>query len=169
MLNRIKEKRKFRTTVSNYMAESWLAFMETGRLNLLAYYQRDYVWTDVNQQEFLNNIIEGFPLGGISVVKTTNPKTHRTIYEVVDGKQRITTLEKFWNDEISIILDGRSVKYSELSEPEKMAFCNVSLPMITLENATEKEKLEYFYSINFSGVPQSDEHREKIISLINNI
>lgn len=166
MQNRIKDKRKFQTTVSNYSVESWLAFMETSRLNLFAYYQRDYVWETQQQQEFLNNIVSGFPLGGISVVKTKHPETFRNVYEIVDGKQRLTTLIKFFTDEISLVIDGVACLYSGLNQAEQNSFLTVPLPMITLENATEKEKIEYFYFINFSGVPQSNEHKLKIIDLI---
>jgi len=167
MINRIKDKRKFLTSVSNYSVDSWFSFIDTSRLNLDAYYQREYVWENKHQQEFLNNILSGFPLGGISVAKTLNPQTGRVLYEVVDGKQRITTLKLFFRDEIAIIIDGKPVKYSELTMPEQNAFSSVPLPMIILENATEKEKLEYFYEINFSGVPQSEEHKNKIVALIN--
>jgi len=162
MINRIKENRKYRTDVSDYSVETWVSFIERNRLNLSPSYQRDYVWGFSEQQHFLRNLISGLPVSAISTVKEQDA----FIYEVVDGKQRLTTLKMFVENEIPIHLNGVSIYYKDLTMAERNAFESAPLPMIRLYDANEAEKIKYFLSLNFAGVPQSEEHRKKLLGML---
>lgn len=163
MPNRIKDARKFNISTSEFTVESWLAFFVNNRLDLSPYYQRDYVWGAVEQQAFLLSVVRGAPLSAIAAVK--DEKSAKTVYEIVDGKQRLTTLKLFFENEIALRLNGEEIFYKDFNMAEENAFGNVSLPMIRLHNASEKDKLMYFLSVNFTGVPQSEEHRLKVLEL----
>jgi len=162
MINRIKENRKYRTNFSDYTVETWVSFFERNRLNLSPYYQRDYVWGFNEQQQFLRSLISGLPVSAISTVKDEK----EFVYEIVDGKQRLTTLKLFVENEIPIHLNGESIYYKDLTLGERNAFESASLPMISLKDADESEKIKYFLNINFSGVPQSEDHRKKLLGLL---
>ncbi|HHL3426282.1 TPA: DUF262 domain-containing protein, partial [Klebsiella pneumoniae] len=85
--------------------------------------------------------------------------------EVVDGKQRLTTLKLFINNEIPIVIGGEEIYWSEFSRSEQLAFGRPTLSAVILDDATEKDRIAYFVAVNFTGVPQSEEHRQKVLKL----
>jgi len=164
MQNRIKEQRKFQTNVSNYTVESWLSFIETSRLNLLAYYQREYVWTEKEQNDFLVAFFSEFPFGNISITVDEDYNI-----EVVDGKQRLTTLLKFYDNEIGFTFEGNKVFYSDLCDADKRRFSNWTIPTVQLMTNNYKDRVAYFAAINFTGVAQSEDHKEKVMKILSEV
>lgn len=162
MLNRIKEKRFFKTESVGITIESWVSYFERDRIVTELDYQREYVWEKDQQQMFLNSILMGLPLGCISVVKNKN----EFVYEIVDGKQRLTTLRKFVENEISVNIDGEEVFYKDLNMAERNMFESCDLPMVRLIDASRLDKLNYFMTLNFGGVAQSESHKNKVKGLI---
>lgn len=162
MINRVKDAREYRTEFSAYTIETWQVFFERNRLDLNPDYQRDYVWGFNEQQSFLHSVVLGLPLSAISVIK----KDDDFIYEVVDGKQRLTTLKLFFDGEIALHYKGESIFFHEMSSPEQLAFTSAGLPMIRLHKATQADKLKYFLMLNFGGVPQSEEHKNKVLQML---
>ena len=85
--------------------------------------------------------------------------------EVLDGKQRITTLLDFIEDKIK--LENGKV-FSELSEEDKktILFHQVRYTRIIKQgynnDLTDKEKIELFLEMNELGTKMSDKHIEKI-------
>lgn len=130
-----------------------------------ASYQRDYVWTENEQQKFLNSIRLGFPVGHYAIIENDSfaeAKAYEWL-EVVDGKQRLTTLKLFFNDEIPIIVDNESYLWSSLSLSEQRQFKSRHFPSYVFKNPeSDLDILEFFYFINFGGVPQSDSHKQMI-------
>lgn len=160
--NKVRDSRSYQTEFINSTIDTWLVLFERNRLILDAQYQRDYVWGEREQQGLLKSIVAGIPLNVIAVVKDNNDFE----YEVVDGKQRLTTLQLFFNDRIKVDIDGDKFLFSELNSSEQNTILNFSLPMVILKNADEKTRIKYFLSINFGGVPQSDEHHEKVLKML---
>ncbi len=134
-------------------------------------YQRKYVWQHEQQQNLLNSIFNGIPLPAIAA--TLNPNSDPSEYfEVVDGRQRITTLVLFFNNEIAYHTDNKQIFWRDMTKPQQRQFRSVHLPYNELyrtdsKAVTLKDKLEYFLRINFGGTPQSLDHKEKLIRLYN--
>ena len=157
-----------RHNVSNFTIDTYENWFENDRLFFDAFYQRDYVWTEKEQQEFFKSLLSGYPVGHISLAEIDFDENSSYSYEVVDGKQRLTTLKLFLSNEIPIIIDNEKYFYSDLTKQEQRHFTGHLLPAIILiDSKNEKEKLNFFYDLNFSGVPQSEEHKLKIEDLIN--
>jgi len=83
----------------------------------------------------------------------------------VDGKQRLTTLKKLITNEIPIMLPDGPLYWRDMARAEQLAFGRRPLPAILLDDATYKDRLAYFMAVNFTGVPQSEEHRQKVLKL----
>jgi hypothetical protein len=73
-----------------------LAFLAArGRLILSPSYQRDDVWPLRNSQELIESILRGIPLPSIVLLNVTARRGEPERYEVVDGKQRLTSILRF--------------------------------------------------------------------------
>lgn len=159
----LRQLNKFQANHQKALLGFWKLNIQENEINYDAWYQREYVWTEKEQVEFIQNLIMGLPVGEISVVLDTTYTEGVKYIEVVDGKQRLITLKKYFNDEV--VVWGQV--YSELSPADKRFLGNMILPYTDLSAQSEKEKLEYFYRINFSGVPQSEEHKQFIEEQLN--
>lgn len=163
MDTQLKNFRTFKGTLANTTITFWEMLFENDGLEFNAWYQRDYVWGHKEQQDFLATLISGFPVGVIATVQDIN-KEFKWV-ELVDGKQRITTLKLFMEN----VIPFGDIWYEDISVVDKRFFRNLSLPYYDLSNGTEKDKLDFFYRINFTGVPQSDEHRKMIVDKIKDL
>lgn len=84
---------------------SWfLDLHRIGQLDLNPSYQRRSVWSPSDRRYFLDTIFRGYPSPAIYLHKETKPDG-KTIYAVVDGKQRLETIIKFADNKISVGTD----------------------------------------------------------------
>lgn len=142
------------------------------------YYQRDYVWSLEDEQNFIESIYNGLDCGKIVLRKRSwkyvedkannNDTDGLAFYDVIDGKQRIHTLKRFLNDEFA---DLNGYYYSDLSERAKIHFeRSESLTYLELgEKATDEDVLKTFLMINFAGKPMSKEHLDYVQKLYTNV
>lgn len=73
-------------------------------------YQRNYIWPTDKRTAFIESLFMGIIIPPIYVVEIPGKDfLEENVYEVVDGKQRITTLKKFIDGEFK--LDSRSLEY----------------------------------------------------------
>jgi len=101
-------------------------------------------------------------------VTIRDPSKDGEYIEVVDGKQRITTLKLFFENKI----DYEGYFWDDLDWNEKNMVKRVKIgwselsPLYESDELEEKVILEYFHDVNFMGVPQSKEHHDLILKLI---
>lgn len=85
-----------------------------GNLNLTPSYQRGDVWPTSDAQKLIESVLRGIPLPSIILL---NPKGDKKIkqYEVVDGKQRLTSLLRFIGQHPQALktVKNESAKYPE--------------------------------------------------------
>lgn len=73
--------------------------------------QRDYVWKEAQSVDLIDSMYKQYPIGMILLWKpTTLPKLKNNNdkepnYLILDGQQRITTLEKIFSGEIKLLFD----------------------------------------------------------------
>lgn len=146
--------------------DSYLCWHRYGDLELNASYQRNYVWTQKEQDDFLVTLVRHFPVGIIAISDDHHFKETKWC-EVIDGKQRLTTIIKFVDGEIGLPLPGGSrLFWNDMNIAEQRKFRGIPLPALDLQGSTKKERLEFFYRLNFAGVPQSEEHKKLIMEMM---
>lgn len=115
---------------------SWLFDLyNQGQLDLEPSYQRRSVWNPKDRRFFLDTIFRGYPSPSIFLNKVMD-ESGRTMYAVVDGKQRLETIFSFVKNKIyidknygDIRLDGKRWKDLQEHNDLKMQFWNYVLPV----------------------------------------
>lgn len=112
--------------------------------------QREWAWihkTGLKKQEQLvDSVFYGFPIPSLILNKTS-----RTRFEVYDGRHRIETLWRYFNNHFK--WNGRL--YSELCEEDKRIFRERTIPTTITQNATNGQLADMFIRLN-SGAPLKD-------------
>jgi len=170
MNTRFEDMRNIAKTVSSpTTVGSIYHWLQGDALDFDAPYQRGYVWTQKEQDEYLVTLLAGYPTGVICLAEVkenmSDPEDFKEFrwIEVVDGKQRLTTLKLFFEGKIGLPLsNGERVFYPDFTPSESRGFRNVGINLLRMDNASERDKLNFFYRVNFMGVPQSAEHRAKV-------
>lgn len=112
-------------------------------------YQRDFTWDKIRQSRLIESVILGLPIPLIFVAENKD-----SAWEIVDGSQRIRTLNTFINNKLCLTglekfdtLNG--FYFQDLDPSRQIKFLNTSLRMIVLsEDADEVVKKDMFERIN---------------------
>ncbi|BAV39154.1 hypothetical protein BPT24_032 [Tenacibaculum phage pT24] len=136
-------------------------------------YQRDFVWTLEQQQLLIESIFNNVDIGKI-ILRTRSYEWCKEMYhkqpsdasmcEVVDGKQRLTTLIRWFRNEFCT-KDG--IYWKDLSLVAKRMFLDYRrLSYGELGDlATDQDVKNVFLGVNFHGTPMSSEHIEYVKSI----
>jgi hypothetical protein len=131
---------------------SWFIDMKTqGRLELDPPYQRRSVWTSKDKQFFLDTILNNYPCPAVYLQKENTEKG--PLYNVVDGKQRLSTVLDFYNGKIRLsktfgIADYRGKKFSDLPDDVKSEFYNYIFMVEQIRSDEDVEWGEVFQRVN---------------------
>lgn len=116
-------------------------------------YQRKFIWKESNRSLFIESVLLGLPIPFMFFGNCQNGKI-----EIIDGAQRIQTLNSFISDGFKLIglkkLDTLNKFYfSDLSDIQQRKFKEKTLRIITLEEDTPNEiRQDLFNRINTSGI-----------------
>lgn len=146
-------------------------YLEKYGINL----QREYVWEHYQQEEYIFSILFEKPLESVIVIQHTLDYKNRsnTITYVIDGKQRLITIQKFLRNEFTISVNGKEVYYKDFDKKLRFFFDSrvnyltatvyYSYPDIPV---TDDMKICLFNFYNFSGTQQTEEHKNKLQKLL---
>lgn len=112
-------------------------------------YQRDFTWDEIRQSRFIESVLLGLPIPLIFVAENEN-----SVWEIVDGSQRIRTLNAFMSNELELqgleklnTLNG--FRFEDLDPSRRGKFADLPIRMIVLtEEATDEVKKDMFERIN---------------------
>ncbi len=151
-------------TSLKYLYEQYLS----KELNLSPFYQRDIVWTLEQKRRYVENLfLEKAVITPTLILNWEN--IDKNAFEVLDGKQRLSTCFDFLNNKFSIF-DG--VFYRDLSAEDRTFFLKHNVNYTRIEkldnkNLSNEEKIELFLEINELGTKMSDEHLIKVKEMLN--
>jgi len=119
-------------------------------------YQRDLIWDDVRQSKFIESIFLGLPIPYIFVADLRPEEEDLGRLEIVDGTQRIRTLDKFLHDELKLcelkkLENLNDFRFSDLPLARQRRFNRSTIRMIVLtEKADEETRRDLFDRVNSS-------------------
>jgi len=128
-------------------------------------YQRELVWDLADEQKLIESIFNRVDIGKFVFIHLGY---HSDImYEILDGKQRLTALYRFYTDQFTY----KGYYYSELPWSLKCIFGDISVAVACThkEKLKEKDILNYFLKLNTSGKPMATEHLDKIEKRFNEL
>lgn len=112
-------------------------------------YQRDFTWDDVRQSRFIESVLLGLPIPLIFVAENKD-----SAWEIVDGSQRIRTLDSFLNNKLQLkglekINALNEFCFNDLDKSRQGKFKDTPMRMIVLsEDADDEVKKDMFERIN---------------------
>ena len=139
-------------------------FLPTKGMNL----QRGLVWTLEQKQELILSVLKGIKIPWIWAIqiKKKDPN-EKTILQIIDGKQRLTTLISFYKNEFPINVNGEDYLFSELGQEAQWAIevpdieCRIAYEYHD-EPISDADKILWFEMINYLGTPQDIEHIKQL-------
>lgn len=128
-------------------------FGYNGLLNIRPPYQREFIYDPKQQLAVIDSVMKGFPLNTMYWVKNDNGT-----FELLDGQQRTMSICKFVKGDISYSSNENecTLGFSNLCDDDRNKFLNYEL-MVYVCDGTDKEKLNWFKTINISGVKLTDQ------------
>lgn len=138
--------------VRNYSINDFLNWRRYGELILVPWFQRREVWHVKARSYLIDTILRNLPVPTIIVRESIDPKTGKTIREVVDGQQRLVSVFQFFDGKLAIDkahredLAGKT--FSDLSKEWQERFRHYEFGVNVLQGASNPEVLDIFARIN---------------------
>ncbi|WP_159017480.1 DUF262 domain-containing protein [Cognatiluteimonas profundi] len=116
-------------------------------------YQREFIWPEKNRSKFIESVILGLPIPMLFVADMADGRL-----EIVDGAQRIQTLEQFMNGDLRLsnlsLLDQlQGFRFEDLSTAQQRKLQTRALRIVVLEDGTSEDiRQELFHRINTQSV-----------------
>lgn len=152
-----EEMKAFTSINSNCNIESLITKIRRKHYDLTPDWQREFVWNTKQKSALIESVLIGLPIPSIFIFQ--NPTYP---HDVIDGKQRLTTLFTFTNDgfHLSGLTTLRSLngkKYSELPDgfKEKLESYDININMISSSDPNLKFKM--FERLNTGGTSLNDQ------------
>lgn len=146
----VEQSKRIEFYLTEYSIELLATKMHNGDFEVPAY-QREFTWEDNRKSRFIESLLMGLPIPFLFFWE--NPKTGSL--EIVDGVQRLRTIEEFLHGSFSLVgslntlslLEG--FRYRDLPESRQRKIRNRSIRGIVLsEHADAQSRFDLFERIN---------------------
>lgn len=149
-------------TPNNYGVLEILQMLERRELVVNHDYQRGSgLWPDGPSSYFIDTILENYPFPKIYMAEYLDRPQRAIRKEIVDGQQRVTTIQRFYSNELRIVGDSRfaGLRYDDLDEDTKDKFLSYSVGVDVIRNAAPSEILQMFRRMNAYTLPLNEAER----------
>ncbi len=86
-------------------------------------------------------------------------------YEILDGKQRLSTLIQFYENKITY----KGKYYNDLSGMDKRAFTEHQVAIAEVRETDKKTVLKYFLMLNRTGKSMDESHLSEVEKMLKNM
>lgn len=124
-------------------------------------YQRDLVWELEDKENLIESIFSNIDIGKFVFAKLPF-KDNSPCYEIIDGKQRLSTLIEFYEGRFK----WRGITYHQLHPLDISHFESYLVSFAELEEPDRSSILETFIKINTTGRPQDEKHLNYVKTLL---
>ena len=160
-----------------WSAKQLSSMVKNGKINFDHIIQRSYCWERTRKSALIESMILGFPIPNVFAKRIDDGTGKRggNIYYIMDGKQRLSTVKEFLNDEFALSklppvvyfdneedkeveIDISGMKFSNLPDGLKDFLNTTTFNVTYFDNLTKDEERELFKRLN-AGKPLSTKAR----------
>lgn len=150
------------------------------KINFEHIIQRSYCWERSRKSSLIESMILGYPIPAVFAKRVDDEtieagKKSSNIYYIMDGKQRLSTIKEFLNDEFALTklnpityfdnesgeevsIDISGMKFSELPDGLQDLLNTTMFNVVYFDNLTKEEERELFKRLN-AGKPLSAKNK----------
>lgn len=144
---------------NNYSIAEIIGMLDRRELIVNKEYQRgSRLWPSGARSYFIDTILEQFPFPKLYFYEVYDRIKGKAIRELVDGQQRITTIEDFIRG--TFVVSGeskfRGMSYSDLSEEQVSEFMGYTVSVDVVRNASRGQILQMFRRMNAYTLPLNE-------------
>lgn len=160
-----------------WSAKQLSGMVKNGKIDFNHIIQRSYVWERARKSTLIESMILGYPIPAVFAKRIDDGSGKRgsNTYYIMDGKQRLSTVKEFLNDEFAlsklapvtyfdteadeeVTVDISDLKFSELPDGLQDFLNTVTFAVTYFDNLTKEEERELFKRLN-NGKPLSTKNR----------
>lgn len=160
-----------------WSAKQLKGMVVNGKIDFNHIVQRSYVWERSRKSALIESMIIGYPIPPVFAKRVDDGTGKRggNIYYIMDGKQRLSTIKEYLNDEFALTtldpvsfmddeigeectVDISNKKFSELPEALQNYLYTITINVTYFDNLTKEEERELFKRLN-AGKPLSTKSR----------
>jgi len=117
-------------------------------------WQRPFVWTEAQSIRFIESAWMGLSLGTYTYNQTTAGSPTDGL--LIDGQQRMYSIEKYLNDEFPVF----GYRWSEVTELDKRLFKTNTIFGCYVTSTEDEDYLRSYYDLmNFGGTAHTEDQR----------
>ena len=130
-------------------------------------YQRGYVWDETDKELLLDSIFKNIDIGKFVLIHLSyEERLERGLgYEILDGKQRLSTLIEFYENKLSY----KGKYFNDLSRIDKMAFTEHQISVAEVRETDKKTVLKYFLMLNRTGKYMDESHLTEVEKMLDSM
>ena len=144
---------------NNYSVLEILNMLERKELAVNRDYQRGSgIWPEAPSAYFIDTILEGYTFPKIYMYEYLDVAKQRVRKEIVDGQQRIGTIQRFYNNQLALRTEGpnKGKRFDDLDKETQEAFLTYSVPVDVIRSAKKSEILQMFRRMNAYTLPLNE-------------
>lgn len=160
-----------------WSAKQLSGMVKNGKINFEHIIQRSYCWERARKSALIESMILGYPIPAVFAKRIDDGSGKRgsNTYYIMDGKQRLSTVKEYLNDEFAlsklqpityfdteadeeVVVDISNKKFSELPDGLQDYLNTVTFAVTYFDNLTKDEERELFKRLN-NGKPLSTKAR----------
>jgi Protein of unknown function DUF262 len=137
--------------LEQYPASDFLDWQQKKTLVLNPHFQRRDIWTPAARSYLIDTILRQMPIPKIYLRTKIDPRTKKTLREVVDGQQRLRAILDFIDGRLRLgkhAGEFKGMTFDDLAEEQQISFLGYRLAVDQLVNATDEDVLEIFGRLN---------------------
>lgn len=147
--------------------------------------QRPFVWSIKQKSELIKSILRDIKIDPLTIVQVRDSQAENPlVWQIIDGKQRLSTIFSYLRDEFAMEVDGVEYYYKDLPEElqKKIKWFDlrayliyhniyhdprIDQKIIDRETVTDEDRIELYLYINYMGTQQDESYMENLAELVN--
>jgi Protein of unknown function DUF262. len=146
---------------TSYSVHDLFEWHETGKLTLTPKFQRRKVWSPKARSSLIDSILLDMPIPPIFIRVIQNEKMDKTVREVIDGQQRLSSVFDFLRNEFSL---SKYIEYKaagktfvKLSKDDQEKIRNYTFICEVFHGISDNEVLKLFSRLNVYSVKLNEQ------------